>query len=145
MAVITSDFHMPRTRAIFDTCFSLAEQQLPGLAEAHRRTNQGAYTPDEGRPGTLNGGGLEMPLKPRFFQLEYKAVPDEGIFPEDVLQARRQREAASLATFVSNSRRWRSLADFHEWLHGEHLCYSVRRQGEFGLPTDVDDKAIASY
>lgn len=61
---MTSAFHMPRSRAIFERCFALAGDSLYG-DDLH-------------------------------FQLDFHAVCDEGAFPEDVLAARRQREAQSL-------------------------------------------------
>ena len=119
---MTSAFHMPRARAIFDACFQLAGKSLWNHADR--------------------------------FQLSFYAASDEGVFPEDVLQARHAREAASLevTTLVqwplsaciqhkitakmicvlqlwkSNVSRLHSLKDLHDWLHKTHLCYAVARQ-----------------
>lgn len=65
--MVTSDFHMPRSRAIFELCFSLASRsQLRPAAAVDR------------------------------YGLEFHAASDEGVFPPDVLLARQLREAKSL-------------------------------------------------
>lgn len=63
-SLITSSFHMPRSRAIFETCFALAGASLYCSADR--------------------------------FSLDFHAVHDVGVFPTDVLEARKQREAHSL-------------------------------------------------
>lgn len=61
---MTSAFHMPRSRAIFETCFALAGATLWG--------------------------------DPGHFKLDFHAVHDEGLFSNDVLEARCLKEQASL-------------------------------------------------
>lgn len=63
-SVVTSAFHMPRSRAIFETCFALA----------------GATLWDD----------------PDHLQLDFHAVHDEGLFRDDVLEARCLKERVSL-------------------------------------------------
>jgi hypothetical protein len=47
----------------------------------------------------------------------------------EVLEARREREAASLAAWeLTAAQLGDSLPAFHRWLHIEHLCYAVARQ-----------------
>ncbi|EIE22087.1 hypothetical protein COCSUDRAFT_16982 [Coccomyxa subellipsoidea C-169] len=95
-SIVTSAFHMPRSRAIFERCFALAGGSLCGDCS--------------------------------HFQLNYHAVHDDGAFPDDVLAARRQREAQSLETWERDTAGFKSLAEMHAWLHATHLCYSVSRQ-----------------
>ena len=64
----------------------------------------------------------------RRFQLSFHAASDGGIFPPEVLVARQQREAESLADWERTAETFAGLADFHAWLHDQHLCYAVRRQ-----------------
>eukprot|EP00873_Tetraselmis_striata_P021221 jgi/Tetstr1/441485/TSEL_029717.t1 len=97
LAVITSEFHMPRSKAIFDHCYGLAGE-------------------------CFSESGVS-------FDLTYIAVSDDCI-PDDILEARREREAASLAGFQRTVRRTPSLAEFSHWMHTEHLCYAVPRQVE---------------
>ena len=87
---------MPRSRAIFQTCFALAGVSLWG---------------DRGH-----------------FELDFHAVHDEGIFAEDVLEARLLKEEAALATWRSDTAALSSLSELHAWMHATHLCYSVSRQ-----------------
>lgn len=72
-------------------------------------------------------------------------MSDEGLFPEDVLAARAEKEAAAVAAWHRNTEGMASLADFHRWLYATHLCYSVSRQHEFGQALDLDPKLAATY
>jgi hypothetical protein len=45
-----------------------------------------------------------------------------------MLAARIQREAESLEDWKRTAQSFSGLADFHAWLHDQHLCYAVRRQ-----------------
>ena len=62
------------------------------------------------------------------FQLSFHSASDEGIFPDDVLEARLAREGQSLAGWQRTAASFQTLADLHAWLHDQHLCYAVRRQ-----------------
>lgn len=64
---------------------------------------------------------------PPRFELQFLAVPDIGM-AEDVLEARREREANSLKNFQATIKATPSLSQFSEWMHMEHLCYAVPRQ-----------------
>lgn len=77
--------------------------------------------------------------------LDFVAVSDEGVFETGVLEARRRREAESLARWEADVAGMAGLGDFSEWLHQTHLCYAVGRQKEMGMPTDVNDLALKSY
>ena len=77
--------------------------------------------------------------------LHFVEVSDAGIFTEDVLNARKEREQRSLVRFVQDMKHIDSLGCFSEWLHDTHLCYAVSRQHEIGMSTNVSDEALASY
>ncbi|KAL3157303.1 hypothetical protein ABBQ38_001533 [Trebouxia sp. C0009 RCD-2024] len=114
LAVVTSDFHMPRTEAIFRHCAK--------LASAERDSKDG-------------------------FELSFHSASDADIFPADILQARKEREAESLQTWYMNSQKLDTLQQLHCFIHQEHACYSVAHQAVFGQPEldDVNDQALASY
>jgi DUF218 domain len=84
LLVITSEYHMPRTEAIFRWVFGLAPE-----------------------------GG---------YGLSFEAVPDVGLDPA-LLEARRQRERASLAALVPLTQRIRTLPEMHQWLFTCHAAY----------------------
>ncbi|KAA6421565.1 MAG: hypothetical protein FRX49_08509 [Trebouxia sp. A1-2] len=88
-----------------------------------------------GNPGHFSG-----------FERSFHAA-DEGIFAEDVLEARKQREEESWQTGFMNVHKLKTLADLHSFIHREHTCYSVAHQAVFGHLEldDVADKALASY
>lgn len=50
------------------------------------------------------------------------------MFPGEVMTARQEREASSLAAWQRTATRFSDLASVHHWLHEEHMCYSVPRQ-----------------
>ncbi|PNH10615.1 hypothetical protein TSOC_002646 [Tetrabaena socialis] len=99
VAVVTSDFHMPRTASLFDA----------------------------------------------MFELLYVATSDAGVFEPEVLQIRKDKEAAARLSWLRTASGLTSLRQLHAWLHDTHLCYAVRRQHEFGVPTVTDPKLLASY
>ncbi|KAL3146162.1 hypothetical protein ABBQ32_002878 [Trebouxia sp. C0010 RCD-2024] len=114
LAVVTSDFHMPRTEAIFRHCAK--------LASAERDSKDG-------------------------FDLSFHSASDADIFPADILQARKEREAESLQTWHMNAQKLDTLQQLHYFIHQEHACYSVAHQAVFGQTEldDVTDQALASY
>eukprot|EP00240_Pyramimonas_obovata_P006015 CAMPEP_0118945114 /NCGR_PEP_ID=MMETSP1169-20130426/41646_1 /TAXON_ID=36882 /ORGANISM="Pyramimonas obovata, Strain CCMP722" /LENGTH=325 /DNA_ID=CAMNT_0006890755 /DNA_START=95 /DNA_END=1072 /DNA_ORIENTATION=+ len=124
LQVVTSDFHMPRSRAIFEWLFMLAQ-----AAEGHENC---------------------VDARARHsYHLTYISVADEGIDPE-VIAARREREAQSLKNLQATAAEVTTLEAFHEWFHNEHRCYSVARQAEIMYPTEetaygLNDKALRSY
>ncbi|KAK3269565.1 hypothetical protein CYMTET_21997 [Cymbomonas tetramitiformis] len=82
------------------------------------------------------------------FHLAFDAVPDEGMEPE-VVEARVQKEAASLKNWIALAERVKTFDEFHRWFHMEHRMYSVARQQENMGPLkeihEVDDVALRSY
>ena len=125
VAVVTSDFHMPRSRALYSDIFSLGSAHLPDPYRA-------AITQP---PANV--------LPPRFL-LEFFAAPDEGALSPEVLKARRMREATSLAEWKQNFAKIDCLADFHRWLYATHKCYAVARQHEFAV-SDIGDLDRQTY
>lgn len=100
--VITSAFHLPRTRAIFDWIFALSPCHQP-------------------------------------VQLTFEAVPNMGI-AEPALQARRDREQASLAKFQALQTRFTTLAEVHRWLYREHGAYAIAQ-----TPHKLTNDALGTY
>jgi hypothetical protein len=78
-------------------------------------------------------------------QLHFVSVPDAGSLPEDVLEARRAREAVSLRRFLQDTAAMKTARDFHAWMHSTHLCYAVERQHEFGQTGIANTAVLASY
>lgn len=117
LAVVTSVFHMGRTRAIFDTTFGLGGEALSPAACSS------------------------------FFSMHYVAVSDVGIADDDALAARAAREAASTAAWREATDALPSLAALHAWVFDTHLCYATGRQDEFGTASnaEVDPKVLETY
>jgi hypothetical protein len=114
IAVITSDFHMPRTEALFEDMYGLAATDLLGR-------------------------------DPGFFKLTFASVTDEGLFSDEVLEARIEKEAASLNGWKENKQKLNTFKELHHWLHSTHQCYAVNRQREFATKTIQDPRLLASY
>lgn len=115
VAVVTSEFHMPRTMQTFKDCYALGSQQN-------------------------NNTSLDRDIIIDFF-----AVSDDNLFTQDVLEARREKEALALATWKQNFSSISTLPELHSWLFATHLCYSVSRQHEFGKTTKLDSRLAATY
>lgn len=114
--VITSEFHMPRTRTIFNWMF-----QTPSPTAAHRRS-------DDDSVGNLVaqrdcGSGL--------FSIDFESASDTGIDPA-VLRQRQEREAQSLESFATHvAPRFpcdqpseEFLHQVASWLFASHRAYS---------------------
>ncbi len=86
-----------------------------------------------------------MHTRPNRFTMTFASSSDEGLFDLEVLQARRDKEAASLAQWRSHEFRSKTFAQLHSWLFLTHQCYSVSRQGEFEKQTIQDPRLLASY
>uniref|UniRef100_A0A7R9VCR7 Uncharacterized protein n=1 Tax=Chlamydomonas euryale TaxID=1486919 RepID=A0A7R9VCR7_9CHLO len=89
--------------------------------------------------------GAELRNDANWFRLTYAACSDEGLFEDEILKARQQKEAASLATWKKNFLGLSRLRDLHGWLHQTHQCYAVPRQSEFDKVTIEDPRLLASY
>jgi uncharacterized SAM-binding protein YcdF (DUF218 family) len=69
------------------------------------------------------------------YSLSFESVPDVG-FEQRVLEARRERERASLAALSRLTARFHTLAELHQWLFTEHDAYKaslVRPETASGL------------
>lgn len=94
LLVITSEFQMPRTIAIYKWVFSLTAQP----------------------------GGASAPA----YELDFDSVPDRNALPPQVLRARRDKEAAALASFQAGELvRMTRLPQLHAWLHTRHSAYTA--------------------
>ena len=119
LIIVTSEFHMPRSRAIFEKVYSLVNDSV------------------------LRGNGKDIALT-------FAAVSDDGLFDQDplVLEARKEKERESIATWKKNTDWMTSLHEFHEWFYATHLCYSCSRQNEFGVidtSQKQDDRLKGTY
>eukprot|EP00891_Asterochloris_glomerata_P008433 jgi/Astpho2/8433/Aster-x0355 len=89
-------------------------------------------------------GPLEGKAEPEW---HFVSALDDGLFSDEVMQARQQREAQSLSVWNKNAAKLQDSRQFHEWLFSTHLCYAAGRQGEFGKRDagQISDKALGSY
>jgi hypothetical protein len=134
LAIVTSEFHMLRTRATFDFVYNLAVDQglLLPINEEEKRNGNNSNNKSDGHKKAL--------------QLEYHAVSDQGLFDQEILQARSIKEAAAVDTWINSMQSIKTMEQFHAWIFATHLCYSASRQGEFGPGREVlDPKLAATY
>jgi len=80
-----------------------------------------------------------LPPCPEPFHLTFEAVPNVGI-ADAVLQARRDREQASLAQVQTLQSRHTTLAAVHRWLYSEHGAYAIAQS-----PQRLNDAALGTY
>jgi hypothetical protein len=98
--VITSAYHMPRTRAIFDWVFALPV--LPGTSA----------------PGPASASAA--------YELVYVEASDEHL-PKDMVAARTDREQQSLRKVEALAATLRSVSALHAWLSTSHDLYAPAR------------------
>lgn len=91
LLVITSQFHMPRTKAIFQWVYGLTSSAATGD-----------------------------------YDLDFEEVSDAGM-DETALQARIEREKASLQNVMRLKKEIQSFEEFHRWLFSEHDAYSLSK------------------
>ena len=129
LAVVTSAFHMARTRAVFDVVFGLGGKALGG----------------EGGGG--GDGGATPSSSSSFFRLHYVAACDAGTASPAALAARAEREAASTRAWVEATTKFATLADLHAWVFATHLCYATGRQDEWGGASNagMDPRVLETY
>jgi hypothetical protein len=98
LIVITNDWHMDRTRSIFETIFSLP-LSLPSSY----------FSPS-----------------PRY-TLEFIEV-DSLLASPEILKARQEREKQSLHFFLTNTKTfWRTFNELHQWIFTKHTAYASSR------------------
>ena len=141
LAIVTSEFHIYRTEAVFSSTYELAEKSfaLSRQIKPQREETIEASIASNGVEHPNNG---HEPLK---FDLTFFPVSDEDLFSSEVLEARAIKEREAVQRWRKDVASFRSLADMHAWLYATHLCYSVSRQHEFGLISDLDSKLAATY
>ncbi len=101
LLVITSEFHMARTEALFRWVYGMD------------------------REGT---------------KLSFAAASDAGLD----MEARREREVDSLASFESGLRQEiRDLPSLHQWLYSQHDCYSAQGRGR--IQREDSPLVLATY
>lgn len=127
MAVVTSNFHMPRSHAIFEWVFGL----------------QGAGTSIRQECRSVDGLVSSLGSRGQGFTLQYHGVSDDGI-DASIIQARVVKERKALESLMILSPGISTLSDFHIWFHTQHKCYNVQHQGLFGKQP-LDDPALRSY
>ncbi|CAD7704434.1 unnamed protein product [Ostreobium quekettii] len=115
MAIVTSAFHMPRTKQLFKDVFELAEE------------------------GNAYGESKRFLLD--FFPVDDRGTMADKVLQA---RRAREAESLKTWVMKSKPQ-LKSLADMHAWLHNTHLCYAVGRQHEFGIPRMENDMAMASY
>ena len=121
--IVTSKFHMGRTRAAFEWVWNL-------------------YVPSSDGAGAAAGDAA--PSAPHV-RLSFHATPDDGL-DASVIEARAAREAKSEAALRKNATEVTTLAAFAEWQFTTHMCYAVLRQDEIGEFEEMKtDPALKSY
>ena len=117
--VVTSAFHLPRTRVIFDWVFA-----LPAASNApHRRARRNLHPSDR-------------------TMLEYESVDDNGVAGEH-LDTRRQKEQAAIRTLQEVTiPSISSLAELHSFLFVQHGAYRAH-YGEAGAKRDKPHVALS--
>lgn len=140
MHVITNDWHLPRTQAIFTTVFALPD------IDPHR--NQEQEQLHRRRPSmmmrllyhVLGMAGMEHAfVEP--VQLHFHGVP-AGIADPDILRLRQEKERKALYQFTTEvAPQWQSLHDLHTWLFTEHMAYSAQRHQATALSSSGKQKA----
>eukprot|EP01039_Chlorochromonas_danica_P003120 gene3120-3417_t len=118
LIIITNDWHMSRTRAIFDTVFHLPMRSSSLQVTSHSSLH-----------------------------LTYETVP-AGVSDQSILAARIAREQQSLITFNEKTRTlWKSMQDLHHWLFVEHNAYASKRllPKKEDQQKDVNTLALSTY
>lgn len=82
---------------------------------------------------------LDPPDRP--YTLAFVSTPDNGMCPE-VLEARRTKERARIATLGPLIEAHRTLASLHRWLFTGHSAYAIAAAG---LREQARDKLLDSY
>lgn len=110
--VITNSWHMDRTRAIFDTVFSLCQYDtfLSGCYLS-------LFLPDR----------VRSVLYPSAYSLQYIPV-EHGMNDNTMLSSRISREAKSLDSFIhSTKKEWNTFEQMHQWIFTQHAAYATKR------------------
>jgi hypothetical protein len=101
--IITNDWHMPRTQAIFSHIFSLP------LHTPHTNIRTQTHT------------------YPTYYDLKFISAPP-GIDDKELLALRKGREQESLRAFNAQTKKvLTSMQVMHQWLFTQHAAYATKR------------------
>eukprot|EP00270_Netrium_digitus_P000813 TRINITY_DN10913_c0_g1_i2.p1 TRINITY_DN10913_c0_g1~~TRINITY_DN10913_c0_g1_i2.p1 ORF type:complete len:371 (+),score=63.32 TRINITY_DN10913_c0_g1_i2:132-1244(+) len=114
LVVVTSAFHMPRTRAIFEWIFGLEGAGTGALVKSRSAGEEA----DEKTAAdvALNG-----------YELVFISVPDDGI-DENKIRQRMAKEEQSIVDLREKIGTIHTLQQFHHWFHFHHRAYNVAQQ-----------------
>jgi hypothetical protein len=149
LIVITNDWHMPRTEAIFRTVFSLPSTHClgggsatgAGTAEPWAARKELAILPRRCRRGGIAGQWAEENIgqKAAFlsdreeedvfgsYSLSFRAAPS-GVPDPHLLEVRVAKEQRALAQFLRGEvPALRSFQALHRWIYTRHAAYSTLR------------------
>ncbi len=132
LLIITNEFHMDRTRTIFDWIFSLPSRSSLSSPPQTKRT---------GRKGQRNNDDDNL------YNLFYLQSPNVGL-TEEAAVARKEREASSTRTVRESlmPKYGTSLQDVYQFLTHEHSLYTAQKlveRGRGGTGGGDDSKASA--
>jgi hypothetical protein len=116
LSIITSGFHMPRTHAIFESCFEIASKDKL----------------------TSDTAAFQLDFHP----VSDEGLFTEEVI---VARVKKETAAAATWRANVESIPLNTVANLHKWLFATHLCYSVSRQHEFGVKDDIDPTLAATY
>jgi uncharacterized SAM-binding protein YcdF (DUF218 family) len=121
--VITNDWHMERSRAIFEYVFSL---------------------PDTSKLGLLSS---IFNLDSKMYNLNFVSAPS-GIPDSNIVEKRRQRERQSLISFQSNTvGKFANLKELHSFMFVQHKAYASSRvtEKDYHNMEAVDPELLKTY
>jgi len=117
--IVTNDWHMARVRAMFQHVFALPRDSLTSSS-------------------SINGATCQPPASPKLFFAEVLS----GLEPA-LLEVRKTREAASLASFQDQKHAYTTLQELHYYMFQEHAAYAASRLTRPRVPLDKD--VLATY
>lgn len=170
LVVITNDWHMDRTRAIFSYVFSLPRTVSCGQGSSNGKRNSGNnptidWTGWNAMDSLLHfltfncfrnnhivsssttsyeGSAVNIDHCHSSYQIEFDTV-DSGIADSVALQTRIQREKSSERHFLTTTRHlFHNFEEMHSWLFSQHAAYSVSRFTKENTPALTAD-VLKSY
>jgi hypothetical protein len=126
--IITSDWHMPRSQAMFEKVFSLCPTST--LFSICNLTQ-------------ILPSWLRKLLLLESYDLSYIPVAS-GISDQAVLKARIGRERKSLQAFLNGpSKEWKSFEELHRFIFTSHTAYATNR---FMIPSkEISPEELKTY
>jgi uncharacterized SAM-binding protein YcdF (DUF218 family) len=117
LLIITSSFHMDRTKQIFDWVFALPSD---AAAQTVQKTVETTEPHTDSEHTTMRKSTVGR------FRLTYVEASDEGLSPE-MIKTRREKEQKSLETVKELEQQIRTLPALHHWLSTKHDLYAPAR------------------